>query len=88
MSSTFVRDFLGCAAVNNAQLHGRPPVVVRVWSAPRRVAITVTDTGTGPTDPYAGLLPRPASPDGGLGLWMARTGNRWIRSSLAGRRRS
>jgi anti-sigma regulatory factor (Ser/Thr protein kinase) len=58
-------------AVNNGQLHGRPPVVLRVWSAPRRVVVTVTDTGTGPTDPYAGLLPRPASPDGGLGLWMA-----------------
>lgn len=57
-------------AVNNAALHGRPPVVVRVWSAPRRVVVTVTDTGTGPTDPYAGLLPRPGAPDGGLGLWI------------------
>lgn len=58
-------------AVNNALLHGHPPVVMRVWSAPRRVVVTVTDTGTGPTDPYAGLLPRTGSPDGGLGLWMA-----------------
>jgi anti-sigma regulatory factor (Ser/Thr protein kinase) len=57
-------------AVNNAQLHGRPPVVMRVWSTPRRVVVTVTDLGTGPTDPYVGLLPQPAAPIGGLGLWM------------------
>jgi anti-sigma regulatory factor (Ser/Thr protein kinase) len=58
-------------AVSNALMHGRAPVVMRVWSAPGRVVVTVTDSGTGPTDPYAGLLPRAGAPEGGLGLWMA-----------------
>lgn len=58
-------------AVTNGRRHGRSPVVMRVWSVPRRVVVTVTDAGTGPDDPYAGLLPQPGAPDGGLGLWIA-----------------
>jgi len=31
----------------------------------------VTDTGTGPVDPFVGLLPRTGSSGGGLGLWIS-----------------
>ncbi|MEV4346983.1 anti-sigma factor RsbA family regulatory protein [Actinoplanes sp. NPDC049596] len=55
-------------AVSNAIRHGRPPVTVRLWSSLDRILVTVTDTGDGPSDPYAGLQP---SPGGGLGLWLA-----------------
>lgn len=58
-------------AVTNAIRHGKPPVTVRLWRSPRRMVLTVTDTGTGPTDPYAGLLPATTSPGGGgFGLWL------------------
>jgi anti-sigma regulatory factor (Ser/Thr protein kinase) len=57
--------------VSNAWLHGRPPVVLRLWVQPRRLTVTVTDTGTGPTNPFVGLLP-PDHPNGaGLGLWIS-----------------
>ena len=32
-------------------------MVLRLWAQPERVTVTVTDTGTGPTDPLVGLLP-------------------------------
>ena len=62
-------------AVANAIVHGRPPVVLRLWTQPGRVTTTVTDTGHGPTDPFAGLLPADP-PEGqsdgsGLGLWIS-----------------
>jgi anti-sigma regulatory factor (Ser/Thr protein kinase) len=58
-------------AVSNARRHGRPPVVLRLWVRPGRLTVTVTDSGTGPTDPFLGLLP-PDHPDGsGLGLWIS-----------------
>jgi anti-sigma regulatory factor (Ser/Thr protein kinase) len=60
-------------AVTNAQRHGRPPVTVRIWAAPDRVVVTVHDTGHGPADPLAGLVPAPGStPDRrlGMGLWV------------------
>ncbi len=60
-------------AVSNAHLHGRPPVTVRIWATPGRVVVTVHDTGPGPADPLAGLVPAPVStPDRrlGLGLWV------------------
>lgn len=62
-------------AVANAIMHGRPPVVLRLWTQPGRVTVTVTDIGTGPTDPFVGLLPaghpgqQPGEP--GLGLWIS-----------------
>jgi anti-sigma regulatory factor (Ser/Thr protein kinase) len=57
--------------VSNARLHGRPPVVLRLWVLPGRLTVTVTDTGTGPTNPFLGLLP-PDHPHGsGLGLWIS-----------------
>ena len=57
--------------VTNAQCHGDPPTTLRVWSAPDRMVVTVTDQGNGPTDPFAGLLPAAKAPAGGLGMWMA-----------------
>jgi anti-sigma regulatory factor (Ser/Thr protein kinase) len=59
-------------AVTNAIEHGRPPVTVRVWTAPRRMVVAVSDGGEGPTDPYAGLVPRPGAHQGsgGFGLWL------------------
>jgi anti-sigma regulatory factor (Ser/Thr protein kinase) len=56
--------------VTNASCHGRPPVQLRIWSSPARILVTVTDHGAGPTDPFAGLLPAPRAPSGGLGLWL------------------
>lgn len=52
-------------AVTNATCHGRPPVLLRIWSDRDRIVVTITDQGGGPTDPFAGLLPA-----GGLGLWV------------------
>jgi anti-sigma regulatory factor (Ser/Thr protein kinase) len=57
-------------AVTNALLYGRKPVRFRVWPGPRRVVVSVTDRGQGPSDPFAGLLPPARFPDAGLGLWL------------------
>jgi anti-sigma regulatory factor (Ser/Thr protein kinase) len=58
-------------AVSNALLHGRPPVTIRTWATADRIVIHVHDTGPGPADPLAGLIP-PANgaADPGLGLWL------------------
>jgi anti-sigma regulatory factor (Ser/Thr protein kinase) len=61
-------------AVTNALIHGRPPMLLRLWAGPDRVMVTVTDTGRGPSDPLVGLLP-PDSLNGPglgprLGLWL------------------
>jgi anti-sigma regulatory factor (Ser/Thr protein kinase) len=53
--------------VTNALSHGRPPVRVRVWTAPDHTVVTVHDSGRGPTDPFAGLVP---TDQGGFGLWL------------------
>jgi anti-sigma regulatory factor (Ser/Thr protein kinase) len=63
-------------AVTNALLHGRSPVRVRLWSSADRVVASVADRGTGPADPFVGLLPagrreRVGGGSAGLGLWMA-----------------
>ncbi|GAA4694087.1 hypothetical protein GCM10023215_34580 [Pseudonocardia yuanmonensis] len=59
-------------AVTNAQLYGRPPLTVTVWTGSERVLVRVHDTGPGPPDPLTGLV---AVPDGsvgaGLGLWLS-----------------
>ncbi|MER7004209.1 anti-sigma factor RsbA family regulatory protein [Dactylosporangium sp. NPDC000555] len=57
-------------AVTNAIVHGVPPVEVRVWAAPGRIVVAVTDHGPGLSDPLAGLRPTGAA-TGGLGLWVA-----------------
>ena len=58
-------------AVGNARRHGRPPVTARIWAGSRRILIHVHDTGPGPVDPLAGLVPawsRPGLREGGLWL--------------------
>ncbi|MBB5957979.1 anti-sigma regulatory factor (Ser/Thr protein kinase) [Saccharothrix tamanrassetensis] len=57
--------------VTNANRHGSPPVRVRLWSDTERLVVTVHDRGTGPGDPFAGLLPAPNRSTGGFGLWLA-----------------
>jgi anti-sigma regulatory factor (Ser/Thr protein kinase) len=59
-------------AVANANLHGQPPIVLRIWEQPDRTTVTVTDTGTGPVDPFVGLLPPTNPSGGGLGLWISQ----------------
>jgi anti-sigma regulatory factor (Ser/Thr protein kinase) len=73
--ATIVQDLLigVTEAVTNAQHHGRPPVTVRIWAAPGRVVVAVHDTGPGPADRLAGLVPVPSSTPGhdlGMGLWV------------------
>ncbi|AEV84551.1 transcriptional regulator [Actinoplanes sp. SE50] len=58
-------------AVSNAYRHGRPPVRMRLWCGPGRLVVSVTDAGSGPKEPFAGLLPTGDGVDGGLGLWIA-----------------
>jgi anti-sigma regulatory factor (Ser/Thr protein kinase) len=56
-------------AVSNAQRHGRPPATVRIWATPGRIVVTVHDTGLGPADRLAGLVPAPGNiSDRRLGL--------------------
>ncbi|MFC5289719.1 ATP-binding protein [Actinokineospora guangxiensis] len=57
-------------ATTNAHLHGTGPSTVRVWASPTRVVVRVSDTGPGPSDPFAGLTPA-LRDRGGLGLWLA-----------------
>lgn len=60
--------------VANAHVHGRPPVTVEAWARPGSVLVVVHDTGSGPSDPLAGLMPQERDDDGrgaGLGLWIA-----------------
>jgi anti-sigma regulatory factor (Ser/Thr protein kinase) len=56
--------------VANAHRHGRGPVRMRLWHGGERLVVEVTDGGTGPKDPFTGLLPAGDGTDGGLGLWI------------------
>jgi len=57
-------------AVTNASVHGRPPVLLRVWAVePGRMTVAVTDAGTGP-DPLVGLIRGPLDEPGGQGMWI------------------
>ncbi len=60
-------------AITNAMVHGEPPVRVRIWIAPQRMLVAVTDRGAGPANPFAGLTPAGDAyvGRGGLGLWLA-----------------
>lgn len=58
-------------AVTNALHHGSPPVTVRIGTGDSRVVVHVRDSGSGPADPLAGLLPADGSDSAGLGLWLA-----------------
>jgi anti-sigma regulatory factor (Ser/Thr protein kinase) len=58
-------------AVRNAQLYGWAPVSVRIWATRGRVVVSVHDSGHGPADPLAGLVPYPSSTARrALGLWL------------------
>ena len=58
-------------AVSNARRYGGPPVTARIWAGSRRILIHVHDTGPGPADPLAGLVPVWAGPGlRGGGLWL------------------
>ena len=60
-------------AAANAQRYGHPPATVRIWAAPGGILVTVHDTGPGPTDRLAGLVPVPSGASErrlGLGLWV------------------
>ena len=57
--------------VTNALTCGRPPVEVRAWAAGDAVVVTVRDHGSGPSDPFVGMLPSATAPAGGLGLHIA-----------------
>lgn len=56
--------------VTNGLSHGIAPVLFRLWADDSRVVVTVTDQGSGPSDPMAGLMPTTATRSAGLGLWI------------------
>ncbi len=55
--------------VGNALRYGRSPARMRIWADAEHTVVTVHDTGEGPGDPFAGLLPA-ARDIGGRGLWI------------------
>jgi hypothetical protein len=58
-------------AVSNARRHGGPPVTARISAGSGRILVHVHDTGPGPADPLAGLVPVWArSGQQGGGLWL------------------
>lgn len=56
--------------VTNAILYGGAPVEVRMWTGGDRIVVTVSDTGTGPADPFAGMMPSRDDDTSGRGLWI------------------
>lgn len=56
--------------VTNGLSHGVAPVRFKLWADDSRVVVTVTDSGSGPSDPTAGLMPTKATRSAGLGLWI------------------
>jgi anti-sigma regulatory factor (Ser/Thr protein kinase) len=58
--------------VTNAWLHGVAPVSLRMWLTASKVVVEVHDNGSGPADPFVGLLPgRQHDSESGRGLWLA-----------------
>ena len=59
---------------SNAARHGRPPIDLRLWTAPDRIVCTIADRGPGWDDPFAGYGPAHGEDlsRGGMGLWLAR----------------
>lgn len=60
--------------VANAHVHGRPPVTLEAWAQHSGVLVIVHDTGRGPSDLMAGLMPQARETyerGAGLGLWIA-----------------
>ncbi|PXY30789.1 sensor histidine kinase [Prauserella flavalba] len=58
-------------ATSNARIHGLAPTTVRIWAGRGRVVVHVHDSGPGPRDRLAGLMPVADSVTrSGLGLWL------------------
>jgi len=58
-------------AVANARQHGGSPATARIWAGSGRILVHVHDSGPGPADPLAGLIPARAEPGlRGSGLWL------------------
>ena len=68
------RDFLlgTNELLENAYIHGRPPVSVRLWIGPDEAVWSVTDQGAGFSDPFAGYWRGFESGLEPHGLWLAR----------------
>lgn len=58
-------------AATNAAVHGSAPVRVRAWTGADRIVVSVHDSGRGPKDPLAGLLPGDLHNPSGRGLWIS-----------------
>jgi anti-sigma regulatory factor (Ser/Thr protein kinase) len=71
-----VEDFLLAVdeMASNAVRHGRPPVGLRLWTAPEALVCTISDSGHGWDGPFAGYGPAHGEDlsRGGMGLWLAR----------------
>jgi anti-sigma regulatory factor (Ser/Thr protein kinase) len=71
-----IEDFLLAVdeMASNALRHGRPPVGVRLWTSPGALVCTISDSGQGWDDPFAGYGPAHGEDlsHGGMGLWLAR----------------
>ncbi|MGX5653602.1 anti-sigma factor RsbA family regulatory protein [Geodermatophilus nigrescens] len=71
-----LEDFLMAVdeMTSNAVRHGTAPAELRLWSAPGRLVATVSDSGSGLDDPFAGYGPAHGADlsRGGMGLWLAR----------------
>jgi anti-sigma regulatory factor (Ser/Thr protein kinase) len=71
-----VEDFLLAVdeMTSNAVRHGRAPISLRLWTSPDRTVCTISDSGPGWDDPFAGYGPAHGDDlsHGGMGLWLAR----------------
>lgn len=71
-----IEDFLLAVdeMASNAVRHGQPPAGLRLWTAPGTLVCTITDSGPGWGDPFAGYGPAHGADlsYGGMGLWLAR----------------
>jgi anti-sigma regulatory factor (Ser/Thr protein kinase) len=56
--------------VANAHLYGVSPITLRIWASADRLVLTVTDAGSGPSDPFVGMFPPDLREEGGFGLWL------------------
>jgi anti-sigma regulatory factor (Ser/Thr protein kinase) len=71
-----IEDFLLAVdeMASNAVRHGHPPAGLRLWTAPGTLVCTISDSGRGWDDPFAGYGPAHGEDlsHGGMGLWLAR----------------